>query len=396
MNSIALLIDKIIPNHILLSRHLKSPELGPNILFFSGGSSLRELSQKLIKYTHNSTHVITPFDSGGSSAPIRDAFNMISIGDLRNRLMALADQSIKGNHEIYRLFSHRLPKTNTSQNELIEELNKLIEGNHTLILSIPDPMREIICQFLNHFRRKMPSDFDLNGASIGNLVITGGYLFNNNNIDSVIYLFSKLVEAKGAVRPLTNNPLHLGVTLSDNTQIIGQHQITGKETSPLTLKVKNIFLTKSKTTYEPVHIEIDKTTKKSIKKADLICYPYGSFYSSLVVNLIPSGISPLIAYKNCPKIFIPNPKTDPEQINMNLSEMINILTDNLNAGEKIKFKPNQLINIVLLDKSIEDYPYSISIQELESYGIQVIKRPILNSNRSINPIHVIETLLSLC
>lgn len=36
---------------------------------------------------------------------IRDSFRMISVGDLRNRLMTLADQSIKGNPDIYNLFS---------------------------------------------------------------------------------------------------------------------------------------------------------------------------------------------------------------------------------------------------------------------------------------------------
>jgi hypothetical protein len=35
------------------------PDLGPRILFFSGGSALRRLSEKLVDYTHNSIHLIT-------------------------------------------------------------------------------------------------------------------------------------------------------------------------------------------------------------------------------------------------------------------------------------------------------------------------------------------------
>ena len=34
---------------------------------------------------------------------------MLSVGDLRNRLMALADESALGNPAIYRLFEHRFP-----------------------------------------------------------------------------------------------------------------------------------------------------------------------------------------------------------------------------------------------------------------------------------------------
>ena len=45
----------------------------PRILFFSGGTALRETSRKLVRHTRNSIHLVTPFDSGGSSAVIRQA-----------------------------------------------------------------------------------------------------------------------------------------------------------------------------------------------------------------------------------------------------------------------------------------------------------------------------------
>ena len=54
------------PERVALFR--RAPELGPRLLFFSGGSALRELAEILVEYTHNSIHCITPFDSGGSSA----------------------------------------------------------------------------------------------------------------------------------------------------------------------------------------------------------------------------------------------------------------------------------------------------------------------------------------
>ena len=66
------------------------PPLGPRLVFFTGGTALRDLSRQLIHYTHNSVHLVTPFDSGGSSAALRRSFAMPAVGDIRNRLLALA------------------------------------------------------------------------------------------------------------------------------------------------------------------------------------------------------------------------------------------------------------------------------------------------------------------
>ena len=70
------------------------PALGPRLVFFTGGTALRDLSRQLTSYTHNSVHLITPFDSGGSSAALRRAFAMPAVGDIRNRLLALADSDL--------------------------------------------------------------------------------------------------------------------------------------------------------------------------------------------------------------------------------------------------------------------------------------------------------------
>ena len=104
-----------IPDLLKISRYQKIPELGPRILFFSGGTAINGLSKVVKNYTHHSIHLVTPFDSGGSSAILREAFDMPSIGDLRSRMMALADESILGHPEIYELFTYRMPKDLTRQ-----------------------------------------------------------------------------------------------------------------------------------------------------------------------------------------------------------------------------------------------------------------------------------------
>ena len=127
-----------IPDVVKLERYRRLPELGPKILFFSGGSALKKLSQHLIHYTHNSIHLITPFDSGGSSAVLRKAFAMIAVGDLRNRLMALADQSVRGAPDIYELFAMRFAQ---HSNEVLKlELDDLVRGRHPLIQKVSHSM----------------------------------------------------------------------------------------------------------------------------------------------------------------------------------------------------------------------------------------------------------------
>ena len=83
---------------------------GPRILFFSGGTALRETSHVLARHTSHSIHLVTPFDSGGSSAVLRRYFRMPAVGDMRSRLMALADRSRPEISAICDMLSHRLPK----------------------------------------------------------------------------------------------------------------------------------------------------------------------------------------------------------------------------------------------------------------------------------------------
>ena len=67
---------------------------GRRLIFFTGGTALREVSRELARHTPDTVHLLTTFDSGGSSAALRRAFAMPAVGDLRNRLLALADFSI--------------------------------------------------------------------------------------------------------------------------------------------------------------------------------------------------------------------------------------------------------------------------------------------------------------
>ena len=143
-----------LPDDLRVLRSSRAPELGPRILFLSGGTALRPVSRTLKQYTHNSVHLITAFDSGGSSAQLRHAFAMPGIGDLRNRIVALADESVRGNPQIYKLFQYRLPSGAEPQ-PLRAELDSLVSGEHQLVRDIVEPMRRIIQTHLRFFVERM-------------------------------------------------------------------------------------------------------------------------------------------------------------------------------------------------------------------------------------------------
>lgn len=360
-----------IPDALRISRYRKIPELGPRILFFSGGSALNGLCKTLKTYTHNSIHLVTPFDSGGSSAELRQAFGMPSIGDLRSRLMALADETVLGHPEVYELFTYRFPKDADNQ-DLRVRLGEMADGKSEHIADVPNPMRRLIRNQLGYFLDAMPEDFDLRGASIGNLILVGGYLNNHHHLDPIIYLFSKLVNVQGTVRAIVNDDLHIAADLADGSRVIGQHRLTGKEVMPLTSAITKLFLSRSRDSFEPASAQLRKKNRKLIGNADLICYPPGSFYSSVLANLIPQGVGRAIAGNDCPKVFIPNLGSDPEQIGMNFEQVINALLDQLRADVPEEIGTRNLLNFVLMDSDNGQYPKGFSRKCLNDLGIELI------------------------
>lgn len=360
-----------LPDPVRIARFLRAPELGPRLLFFSGGTALRELSRELVRYTHNSIHLITPFDSGGSSAKLRKTFHMLAVGDIRNRLMALADRSLQGNHEIYALFSHRLPG-DAPQHELEASLRAMIDGHDPLVAAVPDPMRKIIRTHLQFFYDAMRgSGFDLQGASIGNLILAGGYFNYNRQIDPVIYMFTMLVKARGIVRPIINQDLTLVAEMEGGGCLAGQHRLTGKHSAPISRPVQRVYLSRSQEDLLPVTVEARRKVKDVIESAELICYPTGSFYSSLVANLLVKGVGDSIAQAQCPKVFVPNPAGDPEQFGLSLGESVRRLLRYLRESCSQPLPTHSLLNYVLLDTRL-NYQPPVDLGGIESLGVTVI------------------------
>lgn len=384
-----------VPDPLRLARYLRAPEIGPRILFFSGGSALRRTSRLLTEYTHNSIHLITPFDSGGSSAKLRDAFPMISVGDLRNRLMALADTRLLAHPEVYRLFDTRLPKHGEPE-ALHARLDAMVRGHDPLVGAIANPLRKLIRNHLGFFRTHMPGSFDLRGASVGNLILAGGYLNNRHDIDAVIFLFSKLVAVRGVVRPVVDSNLHLAAELQDGTVLLGQHVITGRDT-PLPAPIRELRLTETIDAPERLaEAEIDEQTARLIDDAELICFPIGSFWTSVMACLLPRGVGSAVARAGCPKIYVPNLGEDPEELGLAPDGQVRALLAQLRRDAGEHTPTGLLLHFVLVD-SRADYRGGLDIDAIEAQGVEVIDTPLVSPDEAplIDPRRLVELLLSL-
>ncbi|MCW9036077.1 MAG: GAK system CofD-like protein [Rhodospirillales bacterium] len=368
----------MIPDVTRVLRYEKFPELGPKVLFFSGGTALNDLSRELKSFTHNSIHIVTPFDSGGSSAVLRDVFDMPAIGDLRSRLMALSDDTIRGNPEIVRLFAYRLPK-DEKKKELRARLNALAEGRDPMVGVIKNPMRRLIRTHLEKFLSYMPKNFDLRGASIGNLILASGYLSNERRLDQVLFMFSRLVNVQGRVVPVINQPLHLIAALEDGTSVIGQHRITGKEVSPLKSAISDLSLTADYKGTQPIEAELPRKNRKLIGEAELICYPPGSFYTSLCANFLPAGVGRAIAANSCPKVYAPGLGSDPERVGLSLDQSIFKLLEFLKADFNQDCPTENLLNFVLIDSQNGECLKRGTFSLLRREGIEVIDTTLITN-----------------
>jgi CofD-related protein of GAK system len=393
---ITLIQTRRVPNPIRLARYHRAPEIGPTVLFFSGGSALRKTSRVLTEYTHNSVHLITPFDSGGSSAKLRDAFPMISVGDLRSRLMALADTRLLGHPEVYRLFNTRLAR-HGEQLQLRARLNTMVDGTDPLVAAVPLPLRKLIRNHLGYFRDRMPPSFDLCGASIGNLILAGGYLNNRSDIDAVIFLFSKLVAVRGVVRPVVDSNLHLSALLEDGTVIIGQHEISSRQ-APLPAPIRTLHLTEAiDAPAREAEAEIDDRTIQLIDEAELICFPIGSFWTSVMACLLPRGVGAAVARAGCPKVYVPNCGEDPEERGLAPHDQVRILLEQLRRDAGEDTPTELLLHFVLVDSERGHYAGGLDVDAIEAHGVEVIDTPLISDETAplLEPRSLVELLLSL-
>ncbi len=223
---------------------------GPSIVVIGGGTGLSVILRGLKKITSNISAVVTMTDDGGASGIIRDELGILPPGDVRNCIMALADN-------------------------------------------------EVIMESLFQYRFQ---EGRLEGQNVGNLVIAAlADLYGD--FEMAVNKMQEILRIKGRVIPVTSDNAVLCARLKDGTIVHGESQIPDmvkKSGSP----IEKVFL-------EPEDTEALPAACRAIRNADMIILGPGSLFSSIIPNLLVQGIREAIREAAGMKMLICNVMTQP-------------------------------------------------------------------------------------
>jgi uncharacterized cofD-like protein len=208
--------------------------------------------------------VVTVTDDGGSSGRLREDFNMLPPGDLRNCMVALSEEE----DLLSRLFAHRFKTGNA-----------------------------------------------LKGHSFGNLFVAA-LTEITGDFAQAVQLASKILSTRGRIYPATTASATLVAHMDDGTVVRGETKITASKRRIVEL------------TLDPPKPAPLPETLKAIERADLITVGPGSLYTSLITNLLVSGIPTALSKARGLRVFICNLMTQAnESLGLTAAEHIERIYD---------------------------------------------------------------------
>ncbi|SRR5579883_391640 len=191
--------------------------------------------------------IVCVSDDGGSSGMLRRSFPIPAVGDLRNCLIALSSGS--------------------------------------------PALREI-------FQYRLPEDSGLDGHSLGNLIVAA-LSDRSGNLRQAIRLASEFLGLQGEVFPCTETSASLCAQFVDGEIVCGETRIAA-----LRKKILRVWLDPADAPPTPGVIE-------TLLTADAIVLGPGSLYTSVIPNLLLSGIAKAIVESRALKILVCNLMTQP-------------------------------------------------------------------------------------
>jgi len=191
--------------------------------------------------------LVTVTDDGGSSGRLRDAFQMLPPGDIRNCLVALSeDESLLSS-----LFQHRF------------------EGGG-----------------------------ELAGHSFGNLFLTA-LTAVTGDFSEAVRAASHVLAIRGRIFPSTNQSVSLVAELENGEQVAGETNIS-QSTTPI-----------HRISLDPATCRPPEDALEAISRADLVLIGPGSLYTSLVPNVLVPGVAEAIQSSGALVVYLSNVMTQP-------------------------------------------------------------------------------------
>ena len=222
-------------------------ERGPRVVAIGGGTGLSTLLRGLKQVTANLTAIVTVMDDGGSSGRLRDEIDVLPPGDVRNCILALAEDESR---------------------------------------------------LSDYFQHRFRGPAELDGHSLGNLILVG-LEQATGSFDRAIEAMSHFLSVRGRVLPATLEKTHLIAEMEDGEWVEGESRITEDPR-----KIRTIRLSTP-------NVAPDEEVLEAIADADLIVLGPGSLFTSLIPNLLVEGVSDAIVRSPAEKALIANLMTQP-------------------------------------------------------------------------------------
>ncbi len=284
----------------------------PKVVTIGGGTGSYVALEGLKKYNFKLTAIVTMMDSGGSSGKLRDELGVLPPGDIRQCLVALSESS-----KLMRdMFNYRFE-----------------EGG-------------------------------LKGHSFGNIFLST-LEKNTGSMKKAISEVGKILRIKGNVVPITfTKNTNLCVDLEDGTTIVGETHIDVLEKMKKRSGIVKAYL-------KP-EAELNDDAKKAIEKADYILIGPGDLYTSIIPNLLVTGVSDVIKNSKAKKIFVMNLMTKYGQTtNYTAKDHIENLEKYLGIG---------IIDYILMNSKM---PREATLAWYEDFGENPVKDDLMDSKYSV-------------
>ena len=231
----------------------RTRERGPRIVALGGGTGLSNLLRGLKDYSSNITAIVTVADDGGSSGRIRQSFNVIPPGDIRNCIAALAEAE-----------------------PLVTELFQ--------------------------YRFDERAGVGLSGHSFGNLFLTA-MTDVTGSMEAAIEETSRVLAVRGRILPSTLQDVALIARYQDGTEVRGESQIPARGVPPESVRL------------DPREVDANTLAVAAIRNAELIVIGPGSLYTSVLPNLLVRGINRALQDARGYKLYISNVATQHGETN---------------------------------------------------------------------------------
>ena len=312
-------------------------ERGPRIVTVGGGTGLSVILSGLKEYTSNITAIVTVADSGGSSGRLREQFDMLPPGDIRNCLVALADA--------------------------------------------PVLMRDL-------FQFRFDKNSEFSGHNFGNLFITVMTQLTGD-FEKAIKESSRVLAIRGQVVPSSLDNVSLVAQYKDGSTIKGEDQIPRRN-----IPIEKVCL-------EPENPAPAQEALKAIKEAQIIILGPGSLYTSVIPNLLIKEITEAIVASDAIKIYVCNIMTQfGETDNYSACDHLDAIIKHSHPKIlDYCIVNNSHLPQVLIDRYRQEksYPIVIDSRRMRALGYRVIEDEIVTTQDYIrhDPAKLAKIILGL-